>query len=390
MSPALRLMEMAKAACAAGCRPVLVAEGGAEFAHPFACTDHESFLRCWQPGDGVVADAYLPFHRLRDVLTRRIPFDLDLYCTSAPEASQNLPERSRWRDARGRRQHILTYAFAIPAAERVYVSTHAQIPMLSGALYHAPYFPAVQASASLPAKCMVLPMGVPTFPEAIAASPYPDSLRGRPLFLWGGGIWDWFDTETVLQAFAQFPDPANGPALFFLSATNHRPDAKADTPALRTARRAEELGLLGRNVFFNDRIVGPEDLPAYVQHAAAGIMANPPSWEAGISWRTRYLDLLAAGKPLVVAGKDPLGERMTDAGAALSVQAGDASSLSRALLECSGRSGDFAAASRRLGQELSWDRILGAWTARLRDPRSFTSSGPVPSPLWLLRHRIGI
>jgi glycosyltransferase involved in cell wall biosynthesis len=322
MSPATRIAWMRESANSAGygVDAVCCLPGDPSFNH---------FLSKWRPGEPVILDPYVPGKALVRLLGSRIPFDADFYCLSLPETAEQFPEQSlRWQQ-RERIRHALKYAWIAKVARRLYFSTHQQVLSFTGILATGPDRTAPGLASRLATRCVELPLGVRFIETAIEdpPNPYPLELHGRSIALWGGGIWPWFDMETLLQAFAKLPDRDNGPALFFLSSTNHRSDPRADEPISKTRKRAKELGLLGRNVFFNQLSVSSDSLAPWLFHATMGVMANPASWEAMVSWRTRYLDLLAHGVPLVVAGSDPLAERMAENSGAVICPAGDAVSL---------------------------------------------------------------
>ena len=259
-----------------------------------------------------------------------------------------------------------------------------------GMVASGPDASAAEIVGRLPAKCIELPMGVRQLPATDAPNPYPPPLQDRAICLWGGGIWPWFDIETLLLAFARLPDRDRGPALFFLAGSNHRPDARADDPIVHARKRAAELGILDRNVFFNTIHVAPDQLEPWLRHAAMGVMANPPSWESMVSWRTRYLDLLAARVPLVFSGSDPLGDLMAKAGAALSSPETDPDALATNILAVAGApeirrkmSNSMAA----LAAEMSEEAIGARWIESLRS-HDWSQRAPAPvGPTNLLRFR---
>src|SRR5260370_18084086 len=67
--------------------------------------------------------------------------------------------------------------------------------------------------------------------------------------LWTGGIWDWFDPLTAIEAAAALADEVPRFKLYFMGARHPNPDI----PPMIMARRAEELprerGVLNRTVF---------------------------------------------------------------------------------------------------------------------------------------------
>lgn len=385
MSPGARLRWMSESAARAG-REVEVV----------CCVPGDpsldQFLANWTPGQPVVLDPYVPGRALVRLLRSRISFDADFYCVSLPEIAELFPARSPGWVRQERLRRARKYAWITRAARQVYVSTSAQTVAMAGILAGGPD-PRAELVGSLPRKSLDLPLGVSIpAPGRTFANPYTALLGQRPVVLWGGGIWPWFDMETLLQAFAQLPDRDQGPALFFLSSSNNRSDPESDHPIHATRERARELGLLDRNVFFNPDSTGPEGIAPYLAHCAMGALANPRSWEALVSWRTRYLDLIAHGKPLVVAGSDPLGDRIAREGGARVVPAGDAAGLSREILALAHDGSTRAlmgARSGSLGEALSREALGRIWMDSLSASEWLPRPPAGPSLRELVLYRAG-
>lgn len=343
-----------------------------------------------RPGDAVVANAYVSFPRLWKLLRSSIPFHLDLYCTTATEM---LPRWDAANDpiaARSLRKRRLRYVLAASRAEATYVSCREQALVLSGMfLSESRWDRARLANRTIPSSLEV-PMGVRggAFPAG-SANPYPRGLHGRPIFLWGGNLWSWMDLGTLAEAFgilARRGDPA---ALFLLAGRNRSGRADQDAPALELEARCRALGILGTSVVFNERSVDPSGLAPWLEHARAGVMCNPDTLESQASWRTRYLDLLWAGKPLVVSGRDPLGDRMHGAGAALQVEPHRPEALADAIASLSRdaeRAEAMGRAAGNLGRDLSWTRTLEPMLRSLADPARFSRTGPGPGASDLARY----
>lgn len=343
-----------------------------------------------RPGDAVVANAYVSFPRLWKLLRSSIPFHLDLYCMTATEMLPQWDATNEPGAAKSLRKRRLRYVLAASRAETTYVSCREQALVLSGMfLSESAWDRARLANRTIPSSLEV-PMGVrgDAFPAG-SANPYPRDLQGRPIFLWGGNLWSWMDLGTLAEAFgilARRGDPA---VLFLLAGRNRSGRADQDAPALELEERCRALGILGTSVVFNEITVDPSGLAPWLEHARAGVMCNPDTLESQASWRTRYLDLLWAGKPLVVSGRDPLGDRMLSAGAALQVEPHRPEALADAIASLSidtARAGELGNASRELGRNLSWKRSLEPMLRSLGDPASFAKTGPVPGPLDLARY----
>ena len=340
-------------------------------------------LSAIRKGDAVVLSPYLPAPVAWKFLRLNIPFHLDLYCVTATEQMAlwaRTPGKARDVERAKLRKRYLIHAMG---AESIYVSCMEQWLVVAGMFLSERDWSRGGLADSLTRKVVEVPMGVrdEPFPEG-SPSPYPEHLRYRPIFLWGGSLWNWFDLPTLLEAFRILHRQNSDAALFFLSGGNRTERASEDDPTRIVRERAQELGLLGANIFFNDVVVGPSELSPWLEHCRAGILTNPDSLESLSSWRTRYLDLLWVGRALAVSGKDPLAERMERAGAALRVPAENPKALAEAislLASDQGLSQSMGTMSRRLGNELAWSRSLVPFLSALQGGDSFKEVGIRPS-----------
>ena len=388
LGPAVRLCEMARSALENG-HEVHVAVLDPE-SDPLPQGVHLHNLRdldlgSIRAGDGLVFGPYLPAGIAWRLLRSGLPFHLDLYCLTATEQMAlwaKSPGRARDVERAKLRKRYLLHAMA---AESIQVSCLEQWMVVAGMLLSERDWSRGGLAESLTRKVVEVPMGVreAAFPQN-SANPYPQELQGRPVFLWGGSLWNWFDLETLHQAFRLLDARGSKAALFFLSGGNRTERSSENAPLLWMEDKARESGLLGRGIFFNSVSVAPQELAPWLEHCRAGILTNPASLEALSSWRTRYLDLLWARKPLVVSGVDPLGSRMLQSGCALRVAAGDAPGLADIIDRLASSpelSASMGASASGLASSLSWKRNLAPFVDALADPASFKDAGRRPSLL---------
>jgi len=203
-------------------------------------------------------------------------------------------------------------------------------------------------------------------------------------------MWPWLVLRCLVEAFALADARGSTAALFFLSGKDHT-GIEANRRLVQTIRElASGLGVSGRSIFFNERDAGPSDLPGYVEFCHAGAMANAASLESSLAWRTRYLDLMAAGRPLVLAGDDPLGSMMSRANAALVSPSGNPQALADSicrLAQDDALTSRMGGASRELGLSLGWERTLEPFRNLLASPSTFRETHR-PGWHWLVRYAL--
>jgi len=128
------------------------------------------------------------------------------------------------------------------------------------------------------------------------------------VLLWGGGVWNWFDPLTVIRAVGAIARHRDDVKLYFLGIQHPNPEIPAMAMANQAVALAEALGLKDRHVFFNHGWVPYDDRQRYLAEADLGVSAHFESVETRFSFRTRVLDYLWAGLPIVTTEGDSMAE----------------------------------------------------------------------------------
>jgi glycosyltransferase involved in cell wall biosynthesis len=181
------------------------------------------------------------------------------------------------------------------------------------------------------------------------------------VILWGGGVYNWFDPLTLLRAVHQLRERVPTVRLFFLGLKHPNPHVGEMRMAVDTRALAHELELTGRHVFFNEDWVPYEDRANYLLEADVGVSTHLDHIETAFSFRTRILDYLWAGLPVVATSGDSLAEQIDEAGAGIAVPPGDVGALTEALFRVLGdrdRNQEYRESSSRLAATFRWSRTL--------------------------------
>ena len=219
--------------------------------------------------------------------------------------------------------------------------------------------------ASLRRLIAVCPFGIAAEPPVRTRSAIKGVVPGigadDRVVIWAGGIYNWFDPVTLIRAIELVGRSHPDIRLFFLGTRHPNPDVTGDDMAIAARAVSAELGLTGRQVFFNDGWVEYGDRQNYLLDADVGVSTHFTNIETAFSFRTRMLDYLWAGLPMVSTEGDAFGGMIADEGLGVSVAQGDVDALAAALV-LTVYDDEFAAGCRarvaRVAGRFSWEQSL--------------------------------
>jgi glycosyltransferase involved in cell wall biosynthesis len=210
---------------------------------------------------------------------------------------------------------------------------------------------------------IVLPFGL-SATKPIKTSPV---LRGTKikdsdfLLVWGGGIWEWFDPLILLHALAKIKQQRDDIKVYFPGLRPPSPESQKLAIVDAFLREAETLGLLGNTVFVNSKWTPYESRADYLLEADVGISLHRESSETRFAFRTRMLDYLWAGLPIIASQGDSWADLIEKNCLGLTVPCGDVESVVKSVLRMAD---DLAFRKRcrletaRVAGEYSWDNIV--------------------------------
>jgi hypothetical protein len=243
----------------------------------------------------------------------------------------------------------------------------------------------------------VVPFGIPAHPpthkKQVLKGVYKTIGTDDQVILWGGGIWEWLDPLTLIQAMAEIVQARPHTNLFFLG-TRH-PNV-ADVPEMGVTGEAlslaQSLGLLDTHVFFNDDWVPYAERQNYLLEADVGISLHIDHAETHLSFRTRLLDYIWAGLPIVTTRGDVVAELVEREKLGLVVASQNVGDVKRALLALldatPAQLEDYKEAAGQVAATLTWDRVVSPLVAFCLSPhvaadkRKQDSAHPRSSKAW--------
>jgi len=142
--------------------------------------------------------------------------------------------------------------------------------------------------------------------------------------------------------------------------------------AVATRQTADELGLTGVHVFFNEEWVPYDDRQNYLLEADVAVSTHLDHVETAFSLRTRILDYLWTAVPVVATAGDALADLITAKNLGIAVPAGDVETLEEALFRLIDDE-EFAALCQKnirdAAGEFGWSRVLQPLVEFCREPR---------------------
>ena len=189
--------------------------------------------------------------------------------------------------------------------------------------------------------------------------------------LWGGGVYNWFDPLTLVRAIDVVRVSVPEVRLYFLGMKHPNPDVPQMAVAARCRQLSDELRLTGTHVFFNEGWVPYEQRADYLLDADIGVSCHFQHVETEFSFRTRILDYLWAGLPIVSTEGDSFAALVAAEDLGRAVPAEDVDALVAALLEVltsDSTQQRFRANVRRVADDFRWPRVLEPLLAFCRSP----------------------
>jgi glycosyltransferase involved in cell wall biosynthesis len=205
----------------------------------------------------------------------------------------------------------------------------------------------------------VVPFGVPDEPPKagtplLRGGTFPQDSR---ILLWGGGLWDWLDPLTVLRSLALLRERDDRWRCAFIG-TERPMWGSGFKMSARAAELARELGLT------SDGAVEFIDWIRYAKRggplleADVAVCAHFNTMETRFAFRTRLLDAVWAGLPIVSTIGDVWSELVTARRLGASVAPEDPNAFAEAIAAVAENGkASYADALRSMAEELRWSRV---------------------------------
>lgn len=199
---------------------------------------------------------------------------------------------------------------------------------------------------------------------------FPGIAEDDKLVIWGGGIYNWFDPLTVIRAIGRARAQVPGIRLLFMGAKHPNPDVPAMKMAVQARELVAELGL-EEHVFFNEDWVDYADRHNFLLDADVAVSAHFEDIETAFSFRTRILDYLWCGLPIVATEGDFFAGLVEERGLGAVIAYEDEEAMAQAFVRLLGDDEEREAIAARVSlaaEDFRWERTLAELVRYCENP----------------------
>jgi glycosyltransferase involved in cell wall biosynthesis len=369
--PAIRALELARA-LASRCEVTLAAPPGSAVDDapfellPAGLADFDALVGAVARHDVVVAQR-LPAQLLRHVRRLPVRYVADLYNPLMMEVLEAVGESGAPRRDGTVRRAALSVLAQCAAADYIVCASEKQRDLWLGGMGVAGLIDADSYGYDPTYRSFidVVPFGVPERPPRSAGpvlkGVWPGIGPEDRVLLWGGGVWRWLDALTPIRAVERLAGEGLPVHLFFLGVDRPSVEpASVPSSAAEAIAYAHERGLEGRCVHFKPGWTPYAERAAYLLDSDLGVSAHRDHLEARFSFRTRVLDYLWAGLPVVTSAGDAIGDLVEREALGVAVAPGDDAGFAAACAELldPGRREEAAGRARALAPSLRWSEAI--------------------------------
>lgn len=181
------------------------------------------------------------------------------------------------------------------------------------------------------------------------------------VLVWGGGLYQWFDPLTPIKAIHRLVSEGMRVHLVFIGVKHPNPDITQHDMCGQAVSLATELGLIDKFVHFNFGWVDYNDRHNYLLDADVGISGHFDNPETRFSFRTRMLDYLWCGLPIIATKGDVFGDALSVERIGISVDFEDENGWVRAIASMMNdrKALDVLRVDvLRYAEQFRWDRVV--------------------------------
>ena len=197
----------------------------------------------------------------------------------------------------------------------------------------------------------------PPEPSHLLRGTHPSIPEDAQIVLWGGGIWNWLDPITLIDAWPEVIKQFPKARLVFLGTRHPNPDIPIHQMAEDAQSLAEEIGEKDKSIIFIEWL-SYMDREALLSEADIGVSLHPIHIETRYSIRTRILDYIWARIPILSTAGDIASEWIHDYELGQVVPPHDSEAVEKALVSMLGKPKDsWLGQFEAFGDAYQWEAV---------------------------------
>jgi glycosyltransferase involved in cell wall biosynthesis len=231
-----------------------------------------------------------------------------------------------------------------------------------------------QADPTLRQLVDVVPYGLPIDPPVATRPMIKGVWQGiapaDKVVLWGGGLWPWLDPLTAIRAIHHLAPSRPEIKLIFPGTRHPNPNVATMPTRLEEAQAlAHTLEVTDQNVFFGDWVAYC-DWPNVLLESDVALTLHLDSIETRLAFRSRVLEYIWAGLPVVATMGDATSDLLAGYGLGIQVRPGDVEAVAAAIVALVDEAPTMRGeAFTRARTELNWERAAAPLVTFCRAPR---------------------
>ena len=191
------------------------------------------------------------------------------------------------------------------------------------------------------------------------------------VILWGGGIYNWFDTFSLIKAMKIVSETRKDIKLFFMGVKHPDPTVKELTMVDETVSLAKSLDVYENNVFFNFGWVKYNERQNYLTESDAGIITHPVHIETRFSFRTRALDCMWASLPIISTEGDFFSDLIREKTLGIVVKEKDPEDIANAIIRLAENKEFYnkcVSNLKEIAKDYTWEKVCAPVLKYCMDP----------------------
>ena len=196
--------------------------------------------------------------------------------------------------------------------------------------------------------------------------------KNKRIILWPSSIFSWFDAITAIEAMKIVSKKINDAVMVFVGADNPNVNVMTKKNVDFAKKKAKELGLLNKTVYFMDWLPYEKRTNMYLESEFA-VVTYPVGPETEMSFRTRITDCLWGRLPVICTKGDSVAEIIEKEGLGATVEEKNPKELAEKIIEFLNNKQELKRISKRVDkfikEKMNWDVVINPIDKFCKNPK---------------------